>query len=227
VNQKKLAQYKGRLTACEIAAGMNAARAHARRLAHDAKLLLDNERFPSAVAMAVLSVEESGKLSILRSLALAKSDEQVNRAWRDYRTHKAKNRLWPIVELIMKGARKLDDFVPLVSDEVAYPALLDQLKQIAFYTDCLGQRHWSKPDAVITKEIATQLVRTAELLARADDISSREMDLWVQHMGPVWMKSKEVLEKALVDWHLALQAEGLKPSRTDEMRDFIIGGIRE
>ena len=175
-----------------------------------------------------LLIEESGKLSILRSLALAKSDEQVKDAWREYRAHtRQKIAVWPIAELVIKGARKLDDFASLVSDEAAYPALLDQLKQIAFYTDCLGRRHWSKPDAVITKEIATQFVRTAELLARGDYISSREMDLWVQHLGPVWMKSKEVMEKALVDWHLALQAEGLKPSGADEMRDFIIGGIRE
>lgn len=224
MNQKKLAQYKGQLTASEVAAGMNAAQANARRLAHDAKLLLDSDRLPSAVALAILSIEESGKLSILRGLAVAKSDEQLKDAWREYRTHTAKNRLWPAVELMKKGARKLDDFASLVSGDADHPALLDQLKQIALYTDCLGQRHWSKPDTVISKQIATDLVRTAELLSRGDDISSREMELWVQHLQPVWMERKELMEKALVDWHAAMHAEGLASSGPDEMEKFIIGG---
>jgi AbiV family abortive infection protein len=169
-------------------------------------------------------VEESGKLSILRGLAVAKSDEQLKDAWREYRTHTAKNRLWPVVELIKKGARKLDDFASLVSGDADHPALLDQLKQIALYTDCLGHCHWSEPDTVITKQIATELVRTAELLSRGEDISSREMELWVQHVPPVWMERKELMEKALVDWHAALHAEGLTTGTVDEMEKFIIEG---
>jgi AbiV family abortive infection protein len=224
VNQRKLAQYKGRLTPSEVAAGMNAAQANARRLVHDAKLLLDSDRLPSAVALAVLSIEESGKLSILRGLAVAKSDEQVKNAWREYRTHTAKNRLWSAFELIKNGARKLDDFASLVSGDANHPTLLDQLKQLALYTDCLGERHWSKPDVVITREIATALVRTAELLARGHDISPREMELWIQHIQPIWMGRKELMEKALVDWHGAMHAEGLTSDGPDEMEKFIIQG---
>lgn len=224
MNQKKLPHYKGRLTAGEVAAGMNAAQANARRLAHDAKLLLDNERFPSAVALAILSIEESGKLSILRALALVKSDEQLRNAWREYRTHTAKNRLWPVVELFKKGARKLDDFAALVTDDATHMVLLDQLKQIAFYTDCLGERHWSEPDTVITKEIATDLVGTAELLARGHETSPREMELWIQQIQPVWMGRKELLEKALVDWHAAMHREGLTSGGSGEMEKFIIEG---
>jgi AbiV family abortive infection protein len=224
VNQKKLSQYKGRLTASEVAAGMNAAQANARRLARDAKLLFDNDRFPSAVALAILSIEESGKLSILRGLAVAKSDEQLKGEWREYRTHTAKNRLWPIIDLLVNGASKLDDFAPLVSEDSTHPAILDQLKQIALYTDCLGQRRWSTPATVITKEMATQLVKTAELLSRGDDISSREMELWTHHVRPVWMGRKELMEKALVDWHEAMHAEGLTSGGPDEMEKFIIEG---
>jgi hypothetical protein len=45
----------------------------------------------------------------------------------------------------MKGARKLDDFASLVVDDAQRAALLDQVKQIALYTDCLGNRNWSNP----------------------------------------------------------------------------------
>jgi AbiV family abortive infection protein len=226
VNHKKLAQYRGRLAASEIAAGMNVARGNARRLVRDAQLLLDNGRFPSALALAVSSIEESGKLSILRALAVARSDEELKQAWREYRTHTAKNRLWPIVELIMKGARKLDDFASLLADDAQHPALLDQVKQIALYTDCLGSRNWSNPETVITKDLASQVVRTAELLARGDEVTGREMELWIQHVQPVWMGRKELMEKAVVDWHAALRAEGLKVADQDGMEKFIIEGYQ-
>jgi AbiV len=68
----------------------------------------------------------------------------------------------------MKGARKLDDFASLVVDDAQRAALLDQVKQIALYTDCLGNRNWSNPETVITKDLATQVVRIAELLARRE-----------------------------------------------------------
>ena len=226
MNHKKLAQYRGRLAASEIAAGMNVARGNARRLVRDAQLLLDNGRFPSALALAVSSIEESGKLSILRALAVARSDEELKQAWREYRTHTAKNRLWPIVELIMKGARKLDDFASLLADDAQHPALLDQVKQIALYTDCLGSRNWSNPETVITKDLASQVVRTAELLARGDEVTGREMELWIQHVQPVWMGRKELMEKAVVDWHAALRAEGLKVADQDGMEKFIIEGYQ-
>jgi AbiV family abortive infection protein len=214
------------LAASEIAAGMNVARGNARRLVRDAQLLLDNGRFPSALALAVSSIEESGKLSILRALAVARSDEELKQAWREYRTHTAKNRLWPIVELIMKGARKLDDFASLLADDAQHPALLDQVKQIALYTDCLGSRNWSNPETVITKDLASQVVRTAELLARGDEVTGREMELWIQHVQPVWMGRKELMEKAVVDWHAALRAEGLKVADQDGMEKFIIEGYQ-
>ena len=63
---RKLDSYRGRLTAAQIAQGMNAARDNAQRLATDAATLLDARRFPTAASLAFLSIEESGKISILR-----------------------------------------------------------------------------------------------------------------------------------------------------------------
>lgn len=62
MTSSKLPQFKGELSAAQIASGMNAARRNARRLADDARLLLDAERFSSAASIAVLSIEESGKV---------------------------------------------------------------------------------------------------------------------------------------------------------------------
>lgn len=83
MRKRKLDAYQGRLSAAQIAAGMNAAENNARRLAEDAATLLGLGRFPTATALAILSIEEAGKVSILRELALARSEEELAAAWRD------------------------------------------------------------------------------------------------------------------------------------------------
>src|SRR5882672_9456339 len=134
---EKLPQYKGRLSAAEATQGINCAQKNALRLVEDAELLLGHKRYPSALALAILAIEEAGKVSILRAVVLARSDDEAKADWKEYRSHTSKNRLWPILEYGLKGARKLDDFAALVAGDTEHPLILDQLKQLAFYTDCL------------------------------------------------------------------------------------------
>src|SRR5271169_2125890 len=97
-------EYRGPLTAAEIAEGMNAARRNALRLAADARILVDAERLPTAAALAALSIEESGKTSILRQLATATSPEAIKAAWQQYRDHRSKNAAWILPDLVGGGA---------------------------------------------------------------------------------------------------------------------------
>jgi AbiV family abortive infection protein len=222
---KRLDQFRGKMSAAQIAAGINAARRNAARLAYDARLLLAQERFPSACALSVLAIEEAGKASVLREIALARNDEELNDAWRQYRSHTSKNRMWPLVEFVLKGARKLQDFAPLFHDDAEPPVLLDQVKQLSFYTDCLGKAHWSSPENVIDKALASMLVVTSELLGKGDDVSERKIELWIEHLSPVWRHTNEAMEKGLADWYSAMQAEGLKPPGDNSMRKFILEGF--
>ena len=66
-----LRPYRGRLTPAQLADGMNAAVENGRRLLRDADLMLANERWATALQLAVLAIEEFGKVGILRGLALA------------------------------------------------------------------------------------------------------------------------------------------------------------
>src|SRR5258708_40218343 len=100
-------EYRGPLTPGQVAEGMNAAIRNARRLATDAKLLLDSGRLPTAAAIATLSIEESGKASILREIAVVTSPERLKEAWKRYRDHRSKNGAWILPELIRRGARRL------------------------------------------------------------------------------------------------------------------------
>lgn len=195
---RKLEQYKGPLSASQIADGMNGAIANARRLADAASLLLDNGHYPLAASTAVLSIEESGKLSILRSLAVARSKEDLTQYWRQYRSHTKKNVMWILPQIFIQGASRLDDFKPLFEEDAQHPFLLDQIKQLGFYTDCLGKSHWSLPTEVIDEQLATSIIKIAQILSQEKQITEIEIELWVKHIGPVWKGPKKLMEMALV-----------------------------
>jgi len=221
----KLDSYKGKLSAEQVAAGINAAKKNAKRLSEDAALLFEAGRFPSAASLAILSIEESGKVSILRSLALAKTSEDVRDTWRDYRSHTKKNASWLLPQLAGQGARKLDDFKALFDESSDHPYVLDQLKQIAFYTDCLGRAHWSMPQEVIDESLAKMLTQVASILAIDKHVTKTEIELWIKHIGPVWKRAPSWMNHALCNWYREMQDAGLAPPGENEMEKFIKSGL--
>jgi len=225
MTKKKLDSYKGKLNAAQIAAGINAAIQNAKRLIEDASLLFEACRYPSAASLAILSIEESGKVSILRSLALARTSEDIADAWRDYRSHTKKNVGWLLPQLVGQGARKLDDFKPLFEESSDHPYVLDQLKQIAFYTDCLGEAHWSMPKEVIDESLAKLLIQIAKILSSDKYVSKTEIELWIKHIGPVWKRAPSWMKQALCNWYREMQDAGLAPAGENEMEKFIKSGI--
>jgi len=204
-----LKQYKGALTTSDVVAGMNSALKNARRLSEDARILLDAGRFASASSLAALAIEEAGKTSILRELALAANEEDLKRAWKRYRSHRSKNADWILPHLAASGATNLEDLRQIVDPKSDHPTLLDRIKQIAFYTDCLGKAHWSVPDEVIDEKLAAQLVSTAELLSAPKTFTETDIDLWKKHIGPVWKGDMRWMKQALVNWGEEMAAKGL------------------
>jgi AbiV family abortive infection protein len=222
----KLDQYRGTLTAAQVADGINCATRNALRLVEDAKLLLANGRFPSACSLAALSIEESGKASILRRIACAANQDEARKLWREYRSHTAKNVLWLLPQFARLGARRLQDFAELFSDDSDHPHILDQVKQIGFYTDCLGSAHWSEPADVIDDNLAQTLVATAAILARGKEVSAAEIDLWVKLVGPHLNGTRVDAEAALQKWYSQMQYLGLAPAGENEMKTFILEGVQ-
>jgi len=220
MTKRKLDSYKGKLSVDQVAAGINAAIQNAKRLSEDASLLFEASRFPSAASLAILSIEESGKVSILRSLALAKTREEIADGWRDYRSHTKKNINWLLPQLVVQGARNLEDFRPLFEESSDHPYILDQLKQIAFYTDCLGRAHWSMPQEVIDGSLARMLIEVARIFARDKPVSKTEIQLWIKHTGPVWKRNPSWMKQALCNWYREMQDAGLAPAGENEMEKF-------
>ncbi|HUE91603.1 AbiV family abortive infection protein [Pseudomonas sp.] len=224
-NQKKLDSYKGELSASEIAAGMNAANTNAMRLANDAQKLLETGSFPTAASLAALSIEESGKVSILRQLSTASTAEETKASWKNYRSHTSKNAQWLLPELAIKGARKLEDLRPLFEEGAEHPFILDQLKQLGFYTDCLGNKNWSIPSVVVNEDLSKSLVQTAKLLAGKSEVTTKEIELWIEHVGKASRSDFDAMKEALITWYAAMQDAGLKEGETNSMKNFIENGV--
>jgi AbiV family abortive infection protein len=223
---KKLDQYKGPLSPSQIAEGMNAAAANAKRLQEDAKTLLDAKRYPTALSLAVLSIEESGKLSILRGLALARDQDDLKQAWREYRSHTRKNVMWLFLDLFKHGARRLGDFRSLFAEDSEHAHILDNVKQLGFYTDCLGKAHWSLPVDVIDADLSRAVVEIAKLLLPKREVTTTEIDSWIKHLKPVWKQDTELVEAAIVAWHREMCNEGLADEDPDTMERFILEGVQ-
>jgi AbiV family abortive infection protein len=201
-------EYNGPLTPAAVAAGINAANANSRRLAADARIPLDAGRYPSAAALAALAIEESGKPSILRGLAVARSPDKLRPEWRRYRDHRSKNGSWIMPSLVAQGARQLHHFRGLVEREAEHTAFLNTIKQLGIYTDCYGDVHWSEPAEVLDQELARSLVAIAETLCgKRKDVLPREIELWVEHLGPAWETPE--MPQALLRWATAMHREGL------------------
>ena len=218
-----LGPYSGPLTATQLADGMNAARENAARLRSDAELLTEHERYPSAASIAILAIEEVGKCALLREVALARREGELREAWRAYRSHTKKNVAWILPELVAEGARTLSGLRRVVDEASDHPAVLDAVKQIGFYSDCLGKAHWAVPSKVVEKDLANALIGIARVLVGSSDSphSPREIELWVEHLGPVWKKDLASMQQGLINWKSAMMAEGLSVEGSASFSEFV------
>jgi AbiV family abortive infection protein len=73
-----LTPYQGKLSPAQAAEGINMSIRNARRLALDAGLMLDLQSFATAASLAVLAIEEIGKVCILPLLACAQTDADAD-----------------------------------------------------------------------------------------------------------------------------------------------------
>jgi len=176
-------RFRGRLSPKQVATGMNAAARNAARLVSDAEILLEAKRYPSAAALAVLAIEESGKLPVLRAISSANNDEAVKVGWKDYRSHQSKNVLWLFPIFALAGVRTLAEFGRLFDPDSDHRKRLDELKQFAFYSDCFEGGVWSEPENFVDEVMARFVIRTAKSLTKQYSFSEREVELWVEHVG--------------------------------------------
>ncbi len=229
MTKASLNQYKGSLSPEKFVEGINASTENARRLFEDAEILLNQSRYASATSLAILSIEESGKQSILREMSLWTDAKDLKAIWRKYRSHTEKNIAWILPDLAKKGANKMSDLREIFNSNSEHPQILDQLKQISFYTDCLGNRNWSIPNNVIDESLAKSLVKTAQILISKRKITVKEIELWQKHLAPIWksvvesLKPQDIdnLQQAVECFEKEMHDSGIKIDIDEQLSDFI------
>jgi len=225
IDDTNLCPYRGELSPDDVAKGMEYAIENSKRLANDARILFNAESYPSSCALAILSIEESGKLSILRRMALGVDSKTIKSMWKEFSSHTDKNFMWMFLGMVSSGARKLDDFRRLFYKSNAN--LLNNIKQISLYSGCYGKKHWSNPEEVIDRDFSLFLLETAELLASSEKkyASVRAVELWVEYLQPVWGSDFESQANAVAEWHQALIEDGLAEEGKFSMDEFVKNGV--
>lgn len=211
------------MTPSQAAEGIALARSNAERLIADAELLLQGERHASASAIAILAIEELGKVQVIKTILLQSDETGLRQAWKDYRNHRAKNVHWIIPKLAAEGARTLVQMRAAADPAGEHTAMLDTVKQLAFYTDCFNASpRWSEPTDAVDPNFADAILSIARRLNRDCETTVRELELWAAIVGPHY--DRPTMVDALLRFQEQVYAEGLSSTTPEAMEAFVRGG---
>lgn len=116
-----------------------------------------------------------------------------------------------------------------MDEQAAFAEQFDRLKQSGFYSDCVpdavGRPQWKEPVSSISEEHARRLVCAAEEQAAKPDVKLRELELLVEHFGPVAGTPDMAFGRNA--WLAAMEAEGLLEKSVVEIQveyaDLMLG----
>lgn len=217
-------QYKGDLNPKIAAEGIKKAYENALSLLDDAELLYNHGRYERCVSLSILAIEESGKSTIIRALLLADDDTRLKKEWKNYRKHTEKNLSWILPDLVSNGARTLEDLRKIFDPKSDHGQILDNLKQLSFYTDIFSDAKWSTPSKVIDKNIATMIFSTAKSIVNIERVltTERELELWIKHLKPAQKLGLDKMKQALKDCYTEAASLGLiEEWKINELTEFL------
>ena len=222
-NVKNLKQYTGQLSVAQIAAGMNHCQDNAARLLQAARTLYKLKDYATSVSLAVLAIEEAGKLPILRRMLTAIDEGEVRQCWKEFRSHCLKNGQAKFLACV-KSTVRLDDLRCTV-EKTDENQKLDDLKQAGFYVDCVGNAGWMSPVETITDEIAAAMVLIASIVCSSGKPTQvRELELWKETVGTCPHGTLVEMKNQVVQWHRRMEEEGL--SQPDPgFEKFVMEGV--
>lgn len=223
----KEVQHWGALSTEKVAEGVNAALRNAQELYDEAKILFDQGRFARAASLAILSVEEAGKVFLLPLLLTTSDKKQLRLIWKGFRHHKHKN---AHVHLQMtKG-------VPTPTTRHAIAAGksietwsdgLEDYKQIGFYSDCTSTADWGIPSETIKKEGAELMMKFAHnSLNKYDGLEAFGtvpfLEIWSRRMkGMMDMTDPEQHVAFIALYDEAEKASLVEPGSREAMEAFL------
>ncbi|WJS03245.1 AbiV family abortive infection protein [Roseibium aggregatum] len=220
--KRNLPEYRGTLTPAQAAQGINAANRNAASLAEDARILFESGKLASAISLAALSIEESGKASILRGIILEDDPVALKKEWKRFRDHRSKNGSWILPDLARKGATKLKHLSIVTKRDASHTEQLHSLKMVGLYTDCYADIHWSEPTEIFSEDYTSfveDIVKRSELLSKRSFVSEKEMEIWVKCLKPVWRS--EQMKFGLIQFSILMHQEGLSDTDPEDFAAFL------
>lgn len=215
-------QFKQIISLEKAAEISNGAIQNAKSLLEDAKLLFEHGKYPRAISLAILSIEESGKPSIVRSIILEDDAKEILKLWKSYRRHQDKNSMWIVPELILNGARTLENLRKVVDPKSDHPQILDDLKQLCFYSDVFTNGKLSLPVNVANKKVAKDIIAIAESSIKETFNSKDALEIWIKYLKPVWKKEMDSMKEALLSCYIELEEKNLiEKGMASKMTDFL------
>jgi len=204
MNQPRTPLYRGSLSpklAAEVSA---AALRNAHRLIEDARVLVSACRYPTAITLAVLAIEEATKAELVRLIVSATKPKVLKEAWQAFRNHAIRQSDFMREVLSVVSANP-----ELVKPDLGpIEEMLTVFKELGLYVDLT-------PNGEDYDEPARRLGNAAEHAKVFVDIAARfvggktaasvrAMELWLEHLGSAQTAG------ALARWKAAMEAEGLK-----------------
>ncbi len=157
-------------------------------------------------------------MAVLREIATAPNQGDLNKAWKRYRDHQAKNVMWLAGPLRLQGAKSLRDFGKIHDPSSDHPAILDAIKQLGLYTDFNTKRIWKEPDEIIDEKVSKAVIAIAGYCCPKKEVSTREVELWIRHVGGRYTS------QSLVAYFTAMKDEGLiKGAALKNLKAVVLG----
>ena len=179
-------QFNGRLELEMIAQGIALANKNSLRLLADAEILYEAKSYPSAIALAVLAIEEMGKHMVLNGLVTLDKGQKTSHIWKQYRNHKSKNILCKLPQIVEQDGKSVSNIVlALLTGDSNHSEELEWLKQFCFYTDCVGEGEWQSPEN-ISMELAANIIDIARKLCSKLSLSVESILLDINKLHAVF-----------------------------------------
>ncbi|WP_342328072.1 AbiV family abortive infection protein [Pedobacter sp. FW305-3-2-15-E-R2A2] len=213
-------QFSAVINPKEAAEGILLALRNAKELLEDAAVLLENKRYPRVVALAILAIEEYGKVEKIKELLLSK--QKIASLWRELRSHKSKNYPWMFPLLKQMGVNDpelIRDFSNPKSNCVKF---LDELKQISFYTEAVKLEagkgcHWWLPSEIVSDEVADFYYRLAKTIVLDDGIVWTEAALTVYMEYADYQDGKAFVQDMPAYYAALYKAENITRERYEKI----------
>src|SRR5690606_8403927 len=159
---------------------------NARSLFEEAMILHQHARYARAVTLAILAIEEIGKISIIKNIITADSTsdnykKELKDWWRKFRSHRAKNSMWVLPLLLDSKAKKehIEKFMSSTGNATAY---LDEWKMASLYVDVITSGQVVVPTK-LEKGFCDEIVEICALLVCQEQIltSPEALTLYKSH----------------------------------------------